>query len=325
AEAGTLGCRRRAPTGTGHVLHFAHEFLESGCALDGRLSGYSCRRRARVSRCRYAIRRLSHRSGAHVHGTTRRGGHWRAPPHSRVPFAPTRRGERDDRTDAGWCDRPQPHQCRADRVVDSGGKRARAAVSVPLVRTPSQCARSIDRQRNPGRLAAPRFCRLDFLRFGIAVDLQQRAAHPRARRHEGIANSGPAIRADGRDDQGARCRTDRATLWAGIDRPLHQIDRRRRKQLALLCHHKSLQARPYYTQTQHTMGPELRVMSPRAWESLSAEDQTIFRDAARKSSAYMRGLWTGLEERSREQARAAGNTIITDFDRTPFEQAMNTI
>jgi TRAP-type C4-dicarboxylate transport system substrate-binding protein len=82
---------------------------------------------------------------------------------------------------------------------------------------------------------------------------------------------------------------------------------------------------PYYTLTEHTMGPELLVMSPRAWESLSAEDQDIFRDAARKSSAYMRELWNGLEDRSRQQARAAGITIISDFDRMPFEQAMNTI
>jgi tripartite ATP-independent transporter DctP family solute receptor len=82
---------------------------------------------------------------------------------------------------------------------------------------------------------------------------------------------------------------------------------------------------PYYTLTEHTMGPELLVVSPRAWESLSAEDQDIFRDAARKSSAYMRELWHGLEERSRQQAQAAGNTIISEFDRTPFEQVMNTI
>jgi tripartite ATP-independent transporter DctP family solute receptor len=82
---------------------------------------------------------------------------------------------------------------------------------------------------------------------------------------------------------------------------------------------------PYYTLTEHTMGPEVLVVSPRAWESLSAEDQNIFRDAARKSSAYMRDLWHGLEERSRQQARAAGNTIISEFDRKPFEQAMNTI
>ena len=82
---------------------------------------------------------------------------------------------------------------------------------------------------------------------------------------------------------------------------------------------------PYYTLTEHTMGPEVLVVSPRAWESLSAEDQNIFRDAARKSSAYMRELWHGLEERSRQQARAAGNTIISEFERKPFEQAMNTI
>ena len=82
---------------------------------------------------------------------------------------------------------------------------------------------------------------------------------------------------------------------------------------------------PYYTLTEHTMGPEVLVMSLRAWESLSTEDREIFRDAARKSSMFMRELWGGLEERSRQQARAAGNTIIADFDRKPFETAMGTI
>jgi tripartite ATP-independent transporter DctP family solute receptor len=82
---------------------------------------------------------------------------------------------------------------------------------------------------------------------------------------------------------------------------------------------------PYYTLTEHTMGPEVLVMSLRAWESLSAEDKEIFRDAARKSSAFMRGLWSGLEERSRQQARAAGSTIVADFDRRPFETAMTAI
>lgn len=82
---------------------------------------------------------------------------------------------------------------------------------------------------------------------------------------------------------------------------------------------------PYYTLTEHTMGPEVLVMSLHAWESLSAEDREIFRDAARESSAFMRDLWSGLEERSRQRARAAGNTIVADFDRKPFENAMNTI
>jgi len=82
---------------------------------------------------------------------------------------------------------------------------------------------------------------------------------------------------------------------------------------------------PYYTLTEHTMGPEVLVMSRGAWESLSAEDKEIFRNAARESSAYMRELWDRLEERSRQQARTAGNTITADFDRRPFEDAVNVI
>jgi len=73
------------------------------------------------------------------------------------------------------------------------------------------------------------------------------------------------------------------------------------------------------------MGSELLVMSSRAWQSLSAEDQDIFRDAARKSSAYMRELWNGLEERSRQQARPPGSPSSAISTEMPFEQAMNTI
>ena len=82
---------------------------------------------------------------------------------------------------------------------------------------------------------------------------------------------------------------------------------------------------PYYTLTEHTMGPEVLVMSLRAWESLSAEDRDVFRGAARKSSLFMREVWSGLEERSRQQARNAGNTIVADIDRKPFADAVSTI
>ena len=81
----------------------------------------------------------------------------------------------------------------------------------------------------------------------------------------------------------------------------------------------------YYTLTEHSMSPEVLVMSLPAWESLSGEDRDIFLEAAAKSNIFMRSLWTSLEERSRQQARAAGNIIITDFDRKPFEEAMSVI
>jgi tripartite ATP-independent transporter DctP family solute receptor len=82
---------------------------------------------------------------------------------------------------------------------------------------------------------------------------------------------------------------------------------------------------PYYTLTEHTMSPEVLVMSLPARESLSNQDRDIFVEAAAKSNIFMRSLWTGLEERSRQQARTAGNIIITDFDRKPFEEAMSVI
>ncbi|MGY4233309.1 tripartite ATP-independent transporter DctP family solute receptor [Bradyrhizobium sp. USDA 4449] len=78
----------------------------------------------------------------------------------------------------------------------------------------------------------------------------------------------------------------------------------------------------YYTLTEHTMSPEVLVISLKAWRSLSAEDQTIFREAAARSSLFMREKWRDLEERSQRRAEAAGITVIKTIDRKPFEDAM---
>ena len=78
----------------------------------------------------------------------------------------------------------------------------------------------------------------------------------------------------------------------------------------------------YYTLTEHTMSPEVLVMSHKVWATLSAEDRKIFREAALRSSQFMREKWRDLEERSRRQAETAGVRIITDIDRKPFEAAM---
>src|ERR1700742_415899 len=78
----------------------------------------------------------------------------------------------------------------------------------------------------------------------------------------------------------------------------------------------------FYTLTEHTMSPEVLVMSLKAWSSLSAEDQAVFRDAAKQSSRFMREQWKDLEMQSRREAETAGVTIVSDFDRKPFEAAM---
>ena len=78
----------------------------------------------------------------------------------------------------------------------------------------------------------------------------------------------------------------------------------------------------YYSLTRHTVSPEVLVMSLKAWNSLSPEDQAIFREAAQRSSLYMRDKWNELEEHSRQQAERAGVKIVNDIDRKPFEAAM---
>ena len=78
---------------------------------------------------------------------------------------------------------------------------------------------------------------------------------------------------------------------------------------------------PYYTLTEHTMGPEVLVMSMRAWESLSGRgpgDLPRTPRASRASSCA--SIWLGLEERSRQQARDERQyASSTNFDRKPFE------
>lgn len=81
----------------------------------------------------------------------------------------------------------------------------------------------------------------------------------------------------------------------------------------------------YYTLTEHTMSPEVLVMSQKAWESLSVDDRKIFREAAIGASRFMRDKWRDLEQQSRRQAEAAGVAIVTDLDRKPFEAAMTGI
>jgi len=78
----------------------------------------------------------------------------------------------------------------------------------------------------------------------------------------------------------------------------------------------------FYTLTEHTMSPEVLVISLKAWQSLSADDQQIFREAALRSSQFMRERWRDLEDESQRKAEAAGVTIAKHIDRKPFADAM---
>jgi tripartite ATP-independent transporter DctP family solute receptor len=84
-------------------------------------------------------------------------------------------------------------------------------------------------------------------------------------------------------------------------------------------------AAPYYSLTEHTMSPEILVMSEKAWMTLSVEDQEIFRQAAAESGRHMREQWKLWEERSRREAQLGGVNVVENVDRKAFEEAMSGI
>ncbi len=80
-------------------------------------------------------------------------------------------------------------------------------------------------------------------------------------------------------------------------------------------------AAPFYTLTQHTMLPEVLIMSKKAWDALSPGDRAIFRDVARQSAEFMRRQWEAYEAQARNVAESADVKVVEDFDRAPFVEA----
>ena len=59
----------------------------------------------------------------------------------------------------------------------------------------------------------------------------------------------------------------------------------------------------YYAMTEHSMAPEMLLMSKKVWDTLTPDEQKIFREAAKESVPYMRKLWDEKEAKSRGGGR----------------------
>ena len=79
-----------------------------------------------------------------------------------------------------------------------------------------------------------------------------------------------------------------------------------------------------YSETEHSMTPEVLVMSKRSWDKLTPADQAIFRQAAKDSVAKMRELWEAREKASEAAVKAKG-AMITKVDKAPFIAAMKPV
>ena len=70
------------------------------------------------------------------------------------------------------------------------------------------------------------------------------------------------------------------------------------------------------------MAPAVLVFSKRVWDTLSADDHTIVRSAAKDSVPFMRRLWDDYETSSRKTVATAGGEIVTDVDRKAFADVL---
>lgn len=80
----------------------------------------------------------------------------------------------------------------------------------------------------------------------------------------------------------------------------------------------------FYSLTEHSMAPEVLLVSRRLWDDLPAADQAALRDAARESVGIMRVLWREREDKAREAMAAAG-VLVNEVDKAPFAAAMRPV
>ncbi|MDK9697898.1 MAG: TRAP transporter substrate-binding protein [Siculibacillus sp.] len=80
----------------------------------------------------------------------------------------------------------------------------------------------------------------------------------------------------------------------------------------------------HYTLTEHSLQPEVLVMSKKSYDKLAPEDQKIIRQAAKESVVKMRELWSAREKASEAKVRAGGVEVST-VDKAPFIAAMKPV
>jgi tripartite ATP-independent transporter DctP family solute receptor len=86
---------------------------------------------------------------------------------------------------------------------------------------------------------------------------------------------------------------------------------------------KHYESAPVYSETMHVMAPEVVVFSKKKWDTLTKEEQTALRKAAKDSIPYYVTLWEAKEKSSKEAVIKAGAKIVpaAEIDRKAFVEA----
>ena len=85
---------------------------------------------------------------------------------------------------------------------------------------------------------------------------------------------------------------------------------------------KHYEAVKVYSHTEHSMAPEMLVMSKAVFDKLTPAEQTMFRNAAKESVKFQRQKWDEQEAKALDIVVKAGSQIVKDVDKASFKAAM---
>lgn len=86
---------------------------------------------------------------------------------------------------------------------------------------------------------------------------------------------------------------------------------------------KHFESAAVYSETMHVMSPEVLVFSKKIWDTLTKEEQTALRQAAKASVPYYTNLWQAKEKEAKAAVIKGGAKIVEakDIDRKSFVEA----
>lgn len=84
---------------------------------------------------------------------------------------------------------------------------------------------------------------------------------------------------------------------------------------------KHFEAVKFYSRTEHSMAPEMLLMSKLVWDKLPKAEQDMVRAAAKASVAFQRQKWDEQEAKSLAAVKAGGAEIV-EVDKASFQAVM---
>lgn len=81
----------------------------------------------------------------------------------------------------------------------------------------------------------------------------------------------------------------------------------------------------YFSEDEHTMIPDVLLISLKSWNKLTPEQQKILKQAADNSMLYHKDIWTKMIAEERAKAQKQLNVQFVSVDKAPFVQAVKTM